>query len=75
MVKAKPKPRMGGMGGMAIGLGGTGLVLASTLGTQAISAGRDVGMAAIAADAAKDIFKNPMAIAAVAGVALILLLK
>lgn len=73
---AKKKPLMGGaMGGAVIGLGGSGLMLASQLGNSAINAGAAVGGAAIGADVLKELFKNPMALAAVGGVLTLFLLK
>jgi len=50
-------------------------MLASQLGSQAIAAGAAAGGAAVAADALKDIAKNPMALAAVAAVVGLLLLR
>jgi hypothetical protein len=76
MPKMPKMPKMGGaMGGAAIGLGGTGLLLASQLGTEAIRAGAAVGGAAIGADLLKDLFSKPEALMAVGAVALIFLLK
>jgi len=73
---AKPKARTGGAyGGIAVGLGGSGLLLASQLGTAAINAGAGVGAAAIGADLIKDLAKNPVALAAIAGVLALILLK
>jgi hypothetical protein len=72
----KTKPKVGGGMGMigAVGLS-SGAMLASQLGSQAIAAGAAVGGAAVAADALKDIAKNPMALAAVAAVVGLLLLR
>lgn len=74
--KPKPKAKGGGaFGGIAVGLGGTGLLLASQLGTEAIRAGAAVGAGAIGADLIKDLAKNPLALAAIAGVLGLVLLK
>ena len=73
--KPKPKPGSGALGGAAIGLGTGGILLAGQLGSAAINAGAAVGAGAIAADLLKDLFKNPMALAAVAGVLALVLLK
>ena len=71
--KAKPGRVRGGAGagaGMAVvGLGGSGLLLASQLGTAAINAGAAVGGAAVAADALKDLLNKPEALMAVGAVA------
>lgn len=76
MPKMPKLPKMGGMaGGMAVGLGGTGLLLASQLGTEAIRAGAAVGGAAIGADVLKDLFNHPEAMLAIGAVAVIFLLK
>ena len=77
--KIKTKPRPGGAGMMVGLLGGSGMMLASNLGTAAINAGAAVGAGAIAANTLEDIVRtlaeNPMALAAIAAVVGLLILK
>ena len=73
--RTRPNACGGMLGGAAVGLGTGGLMIGAQIAQSAINAGAAVGGAAIGADLIRDLSNNPMALAAIAGVLALVLLK